>query len=495
MVVNILDTAKGYLTDAVVSRMSGWLNEDPDTIQKGLSGALPVFLGGLITRSQEPGGLGAVTSLIEQSAANSAVASSLEATGETDEPAAHIQDGGDLLEAVFGAKTNQVNQALAQFSGVSSSLAGSLLQVAGSLITNLLGRQLLSGSGSITTDSVQNLLADQQESISAALPSGLATLPGDPAGAPDITGLLGDLSGAASSPVTGAASAVGAALAGAASGAGPVLSVENDVTPPASAGLTGNLPGTPAYSDDLRNSSKSFNFWPWLLAALAIGVLFYTMRGCGDTTDPVTISTTNDTTSASVQDATANQDSAATSAGALVDSAGSSIAAAADSAAKKLVDATAALGTFGPRKLPNGVELTLPANGVENKLLAFIEDPSKEVDKTTWFDFDRLLYETGSAALKPESREQLQNMAAILKAYPAVNLKIGGYTDNTGNAAANKKLSQSRAEAAMTELVRLGVDPSRLEAEGYGQEHPVASNRTEEGRAQNRRTAVRVTKK
>ncbi|HEX9958591.1 MAG TPA: OmpA family protein, partial [Fibrella sp.] len=96
---------------------------------------------------------------------------------------------------------------------------------------------------------------------------------------------------------------------------------------------------------------------------------------------------------------------------------------------------------------------------------------------------------------KPESREQLQNIAAILKAYPAVNLKIGGYTDNVGNAAANKKLSQRRAESAMTELVRLGVDQARLEAEGYGQEQPIASNNTEEGRAQNRRTAVRVTKK
>jgi outer membrane protein OmpA-like peptidoglycan-associated protein len=139
--------------------------------------------------------------------------------------------------------------------------------------------------------------------------------------------------------------------------------------------------------------------------------------------------------------------------------------------------------------------LNIPANGLENKLIAFIEDQSKVVDNTTWFNFDRLLYETGSATLKPESREQLQNMAAILKAYPTVTLKIGGYTDNTGNAVANKKLSQSRAEAAMTELVRLGVAQARLEAEGYGQEHPVASNKTEEGRAQNRRVAVRVTKK
>ncbi|MEZ0487509.1 OmpA family protein, partial [Fibrella aquatica] len=114
-------------------------------------------------------------------------------------------------------------------------------------------------------------------------------------------------------------------------------------------------------------------------------------------------------------------------------------------------------------------------------MIAFIEDSLKGVDKTTWFNFDRLLYETGRATLRPESREQLQNMAAILKAYPAVALKIGGYTDNTGNAADNKNLSQSRAESVVAELVRLGVAVTRLEAEGYGQQHPVASNKTEEG--------------
>jgi outer membrane protein OmpA-like peptidoglycan-associated protein len=193
-----------------------------------------------------------------------------------------------------------------------------------------------------------------------------------------------------------------------------------------------------------------------------------------------------------VQDATITADTAASSVDAVVDSASSSMA------ADQVGDAPgnmAALGAFGARKLPDGIELTIPANGLENKLIAFIEDQSKVVDKTTWFNFDRLQYETGSATLRPESREQLQNIAAIMKAFPAVSLKIGGYTDNTGNAAANKKLSQGRAEAVMTELVRLGVAQDRLEAEGYGPEHPVASNSTEEGRAQNRRTALRVTKK
>jgi len=145
--------------------------------------------------------------------------------------------------------------------------------------------------------------------------------------------------------------------------------------------------------------------------------------------------------------------------------------------------------------LDGGVSLKgVNIKGVEANLLDFIKS-DKAVDKTTWFDFDRLTFETGSATLKPESQEQLKNIAEILKAYPAVNIKLGGYTDNTGNANSNLKLSGDRAASVKGELAKLGISDSRLDAEGYGQEHPVTPNDTEEGRAQNRRISVRVTKK
>jgi outer membrane protein OmpA-like peptidoglycan-associated protein len=117
------------------------------------------------------------------------------------------------------------------------------------------------------------------------------------------------------------------------------------------------------------------------------------------------------------------------------------------------------------------------------------------VEPNTWFSFDRLEFETDSAVLRPSSREQLQNVAEILKAYPSVTAKIGGYTDNAGDAAYNMKLSADRATNTMNELVSLGIDRSRLEAEGYGESHPVADNATEEGRQRNRRIDINVTKK
>jgi outer membrane protein OmpA-like peptidoglycan-associated protein len=147
------------------------------------------------------------------------------------------------------------------------------------------------------------------------------------------------------------------------------------------------------------------------------------------------------------------------------------------------------------RTLPSGYALRAPKSGVESLLVVFIEDSGRPVDDTTWFDFDRLLFQTGSATLEPQSREQLRNVAEILKAYPAVNVKIGGYTDNTGDPAANLKLSQDRAASVVTELIALGVAPDRLSAEGYGQAHPIADNATGSGRGKNRRIALRVTEK
>ncbi|MBS1820524.1 MAG: OmpA family protein [Acidobacteria bacterium] len=164
-------------------------------------------------------------------------------------------------------------------------------------------------------------------------------------------------------------------------------------------------------------------------------------------------------------------------------------------AANTASSAMSALGDFFKTKLPDGVELNIPQFGVENKLLAFIQDSSKPVDDTTWFNFDRLTFDTGKATLQSTSEEQLNNIAAILKAYPSVHLKLGGYTDNTGDPAANMALSTARAKNVMDALVAKGIDASRLASEGYGDQYPVGDNATEEGRQQNRRIALRVTQK
>jgi len=159
------------------------------------------------------------------------------------------------------------------------------------------------------------------------------------------------------------------------------------------------------------------------------------------------------------------------------------------------IPSAAALGPFIEKTLPNNVSVRIPSNGVESKLIAFIEDPARPVDADTWFSFDRLQFDTDSATLTPASTEQLRNIADVMKAYPQVKVKIGGYTDNQADAAYNMKLSQERATNTMNAIVNFGIDPSRVEAEGYGATHPVADNSTPEGRQRNRRVDIRVTNK
>jgi OOP family OmpA-OmpF porin len=214
------------------------------------------------------------------------------------------------------------------------------------------------------------------------------------------------------------------------------------------------------------------NRWLWPLLALAALLLiwFTTMRSRG-------------------------VDSAVATGNVALDSAAARARAAAPAANTAVSDAASTLGAFGKKQLPGGVELNIPERGIESTLIAFITDSSRPVNDTTWFNFDRLNFATGSASILPESEEQLNNIAAVLKAYPDVNVKVGGYTDNTGNAAANRTLSQQRANAVRQALIGKGIAANRLVAEGYGSDHAVGDNATEEGRAQNRRIALRVTKK
>lgn len=157
------------------------------------------------------------------------------------------------------------------------------------------------------------------------------------------------------------------------------------------------------------------------------------------------------------------------------------------------------VGTLGNVTLPNGTVINVGDNSSEAKLFKFLNDASMTVDtvdKTKgWISLDRVYFETGKSTLTKESSTQLKNIAEILKAFPNAGIKFGGYTDNTGDNAANMKLSDARAMAAMKAVQKNGIDAKRLASEGYGSDHPIADNATADGKAQNRRVDIRVTSK
>lgn len=99
-------------------------------------------------------------------------------------------------------------------------------------------------------------------------------------------------------------------------------------------------------------------------------------------------------------------------------------------------------------------------------------------------------FDTGKATIKPDSNKILDDVAAALKSAPNLKLEVGGHTDNVGAADVNRKLSEDRAKSVVAALGARGIAAARLTAKGYGQDRPVADNRTEDGRARNRRVEL-----
>ena len=99
-------------------------------------------------------------------------------------------------------------------------------------------------------------------------------------------------------------------------------------------------------------------------------------------------------------------------------------------------------------------------------------------------------FDTGKATIRPDSAKLLDDAAGALNVAKDLRVEVGGHTDNVGSADANLKLSQQRAQAVMAALVERGIDAGRMTAKGYGQTVPIADNRTEDGRAKNRRVEL-----
>jgi outer membrane protein OmpA-like peptidoglycan-associated protein len=103
-----------------------------------------------------------------------------------------------------------------------------------------------------------------------------------------------------------------------------------------------------------------------------------------------------------------------------------------------------------------------------------------------------ILFDTGKADLKPQSKTDLTEFAEVLKKYPDTDLVIEGHTDSTGKPAFNEKLSEERAKAVLDFLAGQGVTIKRMQGQGFAASQPVADNATEEGRAQNRRVQIKI---
>lgn len=151
-------------------------------------------------------------------------------------------------------------------------------------------------------------------------------------------------------------------------------------------------------------------------------------------------------------------------------------------------------GSLRKIKLKGGKTIELGDTSQLYQLYNAVDKKDKSIlDTNKWYTIENLYFETGSSDLKAGYELQLNNLAEILNAYPDLKIKLGGYTDNSGNEDGNQQLSNLRAQTTKLKLLELGIAADRVEAEGYGSQHPICeANDTDECKAKNRRIDVRV---
>ena len=199
----------------------------------------------------------------------------------------------------------------------------------------------------------------------------------------------------------------------------------------------------------------------WLLPLLALAaILFYLIfrTGCGGTAEKAVNTVATKTTSVVEQTAEV---------------------------------AKSALGSVNDVALKALGGISFAAGSAGSQMMEFIKGGANGDGR---FRFNNLNFASGSAVISGESGQEVDNISAILKAYPDVSINIEGYTDSQGNADSNITLSQQRADAVQNRLIAEGIAANRIKTKGFGAANPIGDNATAEGRAQNRRIEVVIAK-
>jgi OmpA-OmpF porin, OOP family len=344
-----------------------------------------------------------------------------------------LNKGLGLIQGLFGDKLNSIISTVSSFAGIKSSSASSMFSMAGPLVAGILGKHAVETN--MNPSSLSSFLSSQKTHIMDMLPAGLSS----------ITGLLG--LGKIGDSIKSGVKEVG------------------------------------HYAEQTADTAKrgtNWLLWVLLLALAALALWYFLGKGCNKEEAATITPVTEDTTAIKP-----------------VEKAVSAVKGALDSMGNFIYD----IGNVTEIKLADGTVLKVGENSTEAKLFKMLSDASwsiDTVDKTkNWLVLDRVYFETGKSVLTAASQAQVKNIAALLKNFPKGSIKLGGYTDNTGDAAVNKKISDARAKEVAKEMVKLGAGAKQVkEAVGYGPEFPVcAANDTPECKAQNRRVDLKVASK
>lgn len=434
MSLNVIDLIKGQLGPAVVSQAASQFGESESGISKAIGGLLPVIVGGLANNSDNPGVLDAVTN-----------ASSSGILGNLLGGSSNNSIISSLLSLIFGDKLSGLVNGIATYAGISNNSSSSLLNMVTGATVGSIGKY--AADNNLDKSGISSLLGEQKGIVSSLLPAGLS-----------LASLnIGDWASRYKFDNDGDTIKTP-------SQEEPKIQVTRSTT------STGTFP-------ERNNNDGGGSIWKWLLPLLLlIAAAYFIWKQC-DKKETTTTTTVND--SGKVVTDSANTVSPADTAKTTVTT--------------TKVDENIDL---------NGVALKGYKGGMEDQMIAFLKSGGYKnakddaALKNTWYNFDHVNFKLGSASeLEAGSEGQLQNLVAILKAFPEAKVKIGGYTDKTGDEAKNLKLSADRANFIKSWLDKQGVGSQVTGADGYGSKFAtVDAKASNEERAVDRKMSVRFTK-
>lgn len=436
---NLIDAVRSQFSNDLVRRISHESGEDPQATEKILPGAIAAVGAGVVDKASNEAGAQRLLSQLQEGGFTRAESPEWPDTARLDESMREgAVRGQGLLSGMLGDKASGVADALTRFGGLRNSGSSMrLLSLVAPMMMGILGRQVrgqhMGASG------LMQMLGGQRSFISAALPAGLGGLLGLGKSISEPRGLHEQVAAVSSRSVP----------------------VRETVT--------------------RRPERKGIRSWAIPLALVALVALVWgVVRG-------------RRTEERLPQAVRSEQVTPRTDEGVAATRPTSPPVTPPSSAGPPLQEQVGPAPTEPSQPQEEGVGgagLAGARTHVQDAsgLRRAFEGPSGEQG----FVLDGVEFRTGSSQLTAQGRQVVNRLGAVMKEKSDSRIRVTGYTDSTGDAAANRQLSQERADAVRTALVQDGIAANRVETDGRGSDSPLAPNDTDASRAENRRVEVQV---
>jgi OmpA-OmpF porin, OOP family len=462
--MNLFGELKELLVGEVAIKAATIIGEKEDKVKTAIEGLIPTVVGGLMKRATNETGATTIMNMVKKGNHDGKIIEQLDGLLQNKDNFKNFTEkGNNVVSMLLPDKKSSIATMISQFAGVRNSSATSLLAMVAPLVMDKLGK--LVHTQGLDKIGLANTLLEQKSYLLDETPEDLQ---------PKMIDVLG-LSTFMSEEIK------------------PIQYAP--ASPIKSASINKPVANKPteyrevSYSDkDYDEEGSGMKLPKWLLPAILITAVLAVVGYFAATYDWSQLRS-NDTTTLEPDTSQMEQVT-----NAQIDTTNlpkDTTTAKVDSSAAA-VTALAPVATTGVN-LPNGQKLDIATGTFNYKFAQYLADSSAKVNQT--FTFDNLNFESNSPVLIAGSEKTVQDLAKIMTAYPRVQVKLTGYTDNTGDSLQNRKLSAKRAFTVRNLLVANGISDIRIDFAGKGSSNPVATNATEAGKAQNRRIEVKVVKK